>query len=877
MPTDREVVTVPGRSKVAIGSAPWRAGVLRRARAGVDPGVRVIELSAPHQPWPPWQGLADQVAALSDAAATLAPGHAAALDAASTGRFIGDHLGAGADLRGLFAAAALEGPVLLLVPDAHRLDLASAATLSFACADLTGLDVSVLVTQAPSARGVTGLDTVLDDDGGRSFPEDPDVLVDAAERLRVARRRHSELDVADAFEDLGEWAAAAEHWLLGGRPDRARRALGLAPASHHATDVRARLMLATESSRTGVDAVTSAVAELDAGAVRAARLRLLLVPGLLNRGRIATVHELLVTARRDLEAMERCPATVATLDLVTMAEAATALTEGADPAQTQNACERPLGRLSEGSTDRDAIALLSTAAMAMAWRGHLGEARTLLERVIAPLDARRALAALSFPLATSAWLARRRADLDRALADGTRALEIARATGAVNDARFALVELAQVEATQGRLESCRGHVRELIPRRAVPRGPAQIGAVSALAVAELLAGNLDQAIEVLEPVQAAFGDTIGPAQVAWRHNLIEAYVLAGRRQDAEAVLANLESWVRPDSAPREQGQLERSRGLLAPSGSYDQHFQRADELLHGYPALRWRTAQAYVVRLLADGRRAEAEALGTDLLAQAQSVGSAGGVDQLRRLLTAHGIAVTPRVPLVSDLSVDHLRIALLAAEGVDDATIAELLRMSRPAVSTSRRRVLSALGIRRTHDLSSRHGITGSAGSPTASRDDVRIAILGPLTVERDGERATLSAGHPSTLLAYLALHRTAHVEQVLDVLWPDVTVERARRRLRNVLARLRAAAGDVVVRRDQQLSLADGVEVDAHRFEDLARRALDATGSEQLALIDDALAAWTGSPLPEWPYDDWALRAAEQLSATRHALLDRRAQFAV
>ena len=323
--------------------------------------------------------------------------------------------------------------------------------------------------------------------------------------------------------------------------------------------------------------------------------------------------------------------------------------------------------------------------------------------------------------------------------------------------------------------------------------------------------------------------------------------------------------------------MERSRGLLASSGSYDQHFQRADELLGGYPALRWRTAQSYVGRLLADGRRAEAEAVATDLLAQAQSVGSAGGVDQLRRLLTAHGIPVTPRVPLVSDLSVDHLRIALLAAEGVDDATIAELLRMSRPAVSASRRRVLSALGVRRTHDLSSRHGITGSAGTPTDSRPDVLVTILGPLTVERAGERATLPAGHPSTLLAYLARHRTAHVEQVLDVLWPDVTVERARRRLRNVLARLRGAVGDVVIRRDQQLALADGVEVDAHRFEVLARRALDATGPEQFALIDDALATWTGSPLPEWPYDDWALRAAEQLSATRHALLERRAQFAV
>ena len=400
---------------------------------------------------------------------------------------------------------------------------------------------------------------------------------------------------------------------------------------------------------------------------------------------------------------------------------------------------------------------------------------------------------------------------------------------------------------------------------------------SALAVAELLAGNPDRAIEALRPVQDSFGDTVGPAQVAWRHNLIEAYALTGRRHEAEAVLTNLEAWVGEGGSPRERGQLERSRGMLAPAGSYDRHFQRADELLRGYPALRWRTAQAYVRRLLDDGRRAEAEALGTELLAQAESVGSAGGVDLLRRLLSRHGIPVTPRAPMVSDLSVDHLRIALLAAEGADDATIAELLRMSRPAVAISRRRILTLLGIGQTRDLSTRLGIVGSATDAAGPRPDALVTILGSLAVERHGDTAVPPAGHPSTVLAYVALHRTAHVEQVLDVLWPDATIEDGRRRLRNVLARLRAAVGDVVIRRDQQLELAPGVEVDAHRFEELARRALAATGPGQLALIDDALAMWTDPPLPEWPYDDWALRGAEQLSATHRSLLGRRAQFAV
>ena len=229
MPLSWDESTSPAPSRVAIGGAGWRAGVLRRAREAAAPGVRVIELPAPRRPWPPWQGLADYVAAMSGAASVLAPSHAAALEAASTGRFSGDHVGAGADLRGLFAATALDGPVLLLVPDAHRLDFASAAALSVACADLSGLEVSVLVTQAPSSRGVSGLDTVVEAGPGPGCEGGDELVVDPADRLREARQRHSLLDAADALEALGDWAAAAEHWLSGGRPDRARRALGLAP------------------------------------------------------------------------------------------------------------------------------------------------------------------------------------------------------------------------------------------------------------------------------------------------------------------------------------------------------------------------------------------------------------------------------------------------------------------------------------------------------------------------------------------------------------------------------------------------------------------------------------------------------------------------
>src|SRR3546814_3176904 len=111
-----------------------------------------------------------------------------------------------------------------------------------------------------------------------------------------------------------------------------------------------------------------------------------------------------------------------------------------------------------------------------------------------------------------------------ALTDGSRASDLAEACGWTGDARRATVEIAHVEALHGRLDDCRRHVASLVPPGGVPKGPAQLGAVSALAVGELLADRPERAIELLEPVQEAFSVTVSPARTAWRHNLVEAYV-----------------------------------------------------------------------------------------------------------------------------------------------------------------------------------------------------------------------------------------------------------------------------------------------------------------------------------------------------------------
>src|SRR3546814_10121503 len=137
-----------------------------------------------------------------------------------------------------------------------------------------------------------------------------------------------------------------------------------------------------------------------------------------------------------------------------------------------------------------------------------------------------------------------------------------------------MLESAHVEALHGRLDDCRRHVASLVPPGGVPKGPAQLGAVSALAVGELLADRPERAIELLEPVQEAFSVTVSPARTAWRHNLVEAYVRTGRTEAAESVLRDLIRWSGGATSSRERGLVSWCEAMLPPAGASASRFTR---------------------------------------------------------------------------------------------------------------------------------------------------------------------------------------------------------------------------------------------------------------------------------------------------------------
>ena len=157
-------------------------------------------------------------------------------------------------------------------------------------------------------------------------------------------------------------------------------------------------------------------------------------------------------------------------------------------------------------------------------------------------------------------------------------------------------------------------------------------------------------------------------------------------------------------------------------------------------------------------------------------------------------------------------------------------------------------------------------------------ISALGGFEVWHGSRRAHLEP-QVARLVQLLVVERTGlHVEQVIEVLWPEVAVERGRRRLRNVLSRLHRAAGPLVVRRGDLLAIGDGVGLDVGRFEADATQAIAALRESPVERARReavaAVAAYRGDLLPDALYEPWSASARERLRRLRLSLLDTWAQ---
>lgn len=177
----------------------------------------------------------------------------------------------------------------------------------------------------------------------------------------------------------------------------------------------------------------------------------------------------------------------------------------------------------------------------------------------------------------------------------------------------------------------------------------------------------------------------------------------------------------------------------------------------------------------------------------------------------------------------------------------------------------------------------TGSAAAAAllGGAATISLSLLGGFELRRGGHRVDPPAGRPAMAVrAVAAAGGRLRAEQLIEILWPEADPAAGRNRLKNLLSRLRAAVGEVLVRQEDTIALAPGSDCDAALFEAEARQALALAGQGDrdgsAALARAALTRYRGDLLPDDRYDSWAAQPRERLRLRYLDLLDLAAAHA-
>lgn len=167
----------------------------------------------------------------------------------------------------------------------------------------------------------------------------------------------------------------------------------------------------------------------------------------------------------------------------------------------------------------------------------------------------------------------------------------------------------------------------------------------------------------------------------------------------------------------------------------------------------------------------------------------------------------------------------------------------------------------------------------------EIRVSLLGPLEVTREGRRLDLTGPKRRALLSLLALNlgKPLGRDQIIEALWPtgqtgreDSTLRVHISHIRDVLELQRDGEASVLLTRGSAYMLArERVAVDVEQFQTLrseARRILDDEPRRALSLLNRALGIWRGRPLQDVEYEDFAQDTIRQLEEARlETVLDR------
>ena len=152
-------------------------------------------------------------------------------------------------------------------------------------------------------------------------------------------------------------------------------------------------------------------------------------------------------------------------------------------------------------------------------------------------------------------------------------------------------------------------------------------------------------------------------------------------------------------------------------------------------------------------------------------------------------------------------------------------------------------------------------------------FTLLGGFSVTRGSWRAddAWERRVAQRFVRYLLVHQDKPVseDQILEAFWPDRDADSARRSLRVATSRARVVldgpgTASVIETADRmyRLRLRPADSIDAVDFEAAARAALARYGATRLRWLERSASLWSGEPLPEERYSDWALGWRERLT---------------
>jgi DNA-binding NarL/FixJ family response regulator len=339
--------------------------------------------------------------------------------------------------------------------------------------------------------------------------------------------------------------------------------------------------------------------------------------------------------------------------------------------------------------------------MVLAYIGDVEAAAVALEPVVDGLRRDAAVLDLAKALLTQSLIEQRLGRYRSALSTASEAVALSEEAGIQYFVCMGISFLASIEGALA-LESGSAHgqlVLEMAPRMG-QRAEATM-TTGAMATIALAAGRIDEAVELLERVRQDTGEVRARFRL-WEPDLIEAYIRAGSRQDAEEVLSSFEAASRHAQHAQAIAIAARCRALLSEDGA-EEAYADALRLLNAgpWPLDLARCELLYGEQLRRAGQRAAARTQLRSALARFEQLGATGFANRARQELEATGETVRQATADTRDeLTPQERQIAALVANGATNREVAASVFLSTKTVEKHLSSVYRKLGVRSRTEL---------------------------------------------------------------------------------------------------------------------------------------------------------------------------------